>query len=381
MKSLKSPLILAAFVLLALADKLHAQESSFSNFYNYNTQLFNPAFSGLKGNRVAATHRSLWMNIPGAPKINAVMADGFFTDKAGWGAAITDESFGIFKVNNFSGSFSYRMPLSPESSLSVGFSGFFQNTNILFNDIIAKSQEDPILLNGQLQGHIYNIGAGLVYQFKDLQIGLAIPRALAPTVEYSGNEVPVKMLHDRQVNTMAFYRIKTNNEKLSIKPSMMAQYDISNNNPLLIDGSVMLDYEGVGWAGVFVRNNAVIGLNLAFIAKEKLCIGYAFSFYTGQIKTYTGFNHEFLIGYKINDRKPSTIRVKGPKDPLDKIKDINELKRIMEYKERQIIIKIDEFYSSETKDKEKAKEEIEKIQKEIEEYRKQVNFHMDRLQK
>jgi type IX secretion system PorP/SprF family membrane protein len=379
-KSALKILCFSLFYAFGGSNKIQAQEQSFSNFYFYNPQIFNPAFAGAQGNRISATNQTHWYSVPGAPKFSTVMADGFFDKKVGWGAALTDDVQGIFKQNNFSAALSYKMQLSHNAALSIGFSGFFQHSNIRFNSIIVTNPDDPILRGGDFRGNIFNMGTGLAYQFNNLQIGISIPKVMAPTTVFNNGEGTINMLQNRQINGIGLYHINTGNERISLKPSIMFQYE-KPENPFLLDAGLRVDYDGAGYVGLFIRNNSTIGLSLGIVARDKLSIAYAFSSYATQFKEYPGYNHEFLLGYKLSSRKKIEPKEKKEVDPTSKIKDVEELNRLLRLKEMEIVKMVDAFYSDENIDKESAKKEIEKIQQEIDAYRKQLNFYLERIKK
>ena len=271
--------------------------------------LYNPSMVGFKEDVNAyLIHKSMWKDIPGAPVTSAVTIDGPIREKnIGLGVSLFNDVTDITQRMGFNTAYSYRLAVNDNSNFRFGLSLGVLDNKIDFSRIVVKNMNDPFLFNQTRHKITLDATAGVMYIWKDLQVGVAVPQLFANKLKYTGsNESSAYYTLTRHYTGSVKYTYPINKEKgMSISPLVMVRY--AKNSPFQYDINAIFDWEKIGWAGLTYRSNYAVGMNIGLRLNKTLCAGYAYDLVIGPIKTYSGGAHEIMLGYTFGKKEEPKI--------------------------------------------------------------------------
>jgi type IX secretion system PorP/SprF family membrane protein len=168
--------LLLSFLLFAFGTaQVKAQLDPLSAQYFNNQYLGNPAFAGaVQGLNLYGAYRTLWNTVPGAPLSQNITADYGF-DKVGVGFSLKNESAGLQRELQISGTYAYHLKLDNlgrqlHFGASIGISGeSLQSANIvgdLSDPSIGLYQQRKSYLDGDV---------GVAFTSDHLNLQVAVP--------------------------------------------------------------------------------------------------------------------------------------------------------------------------------------------------------------
>src|SRR6478609_3558703 len=156
-----------------------AQQRPVQSLYMFDPILMNPAYAGSAVQLSAtAIYRNQWVNLDGAPKtLTASVHSGFLKSKMVLGVIFANDQIGIHNDASFYGIYSYKIKLTPTSTISFGLQGGFNNLKSDYNKLNLKNQGDPNL-SGVVTKFNPNVGTGLYYRNKAFYVSLSVPQLI-----------------------------------------------------------------------------------------------------------------------------------------------------------------------------------------------------------
>jgi type IX secretion system PorP/SprF family membrane protein len=131
------------FILCLITSLGFCQDPQFSQYYSAPLFL-NPAMTGATDcYRVGVNARSQWTGLPGAFNTAAVYADMNYSDlRSGFGVMALHDEIGTPKLtsNEFSGFYSYEVPVTSQFNVRFGLEGTYVNRNIGYSKLIFEDQ-------------------------------------------------------------------------------------------------------------------------------------------------------------------------------------------------------------------------------------------------
>jgi len=312
------------YLIISILDA-QAQQLPIDNQYMVNKFAWSPAFAGMNENIEAFVgYRHNWVGIQGAPVSKMFNINGPLTKGSGFGLAIVSENTGNFNHFHADLSFAYHVELSNYSSISFALSGKVYRNQIDLTRV-ETAVLDPVLENSEvLTGTTFNAAAGVVYNWDNLYVGVAMPRILGTAIQYGDGEgqtfTTAMQFLGHASYTYAF------NRRMEIEP--LAIVRMTANNQLLYEGSLLFKVDKSVWFGAGYRKGNVISIAAGAAVTNIAVINYSYEFGMGS-NTIAGLSsgtHEITIGFLIKaprrasrhqssftqGRKRKTIRRKNP---------------------------------------------------------------------
>jgi type IX secretion system PorP/SprF family membrane protein len=294
MKKLNIIMVLLACLLSASAQQLHI-----SSFYDLQGLLHNPAVAGTQGkNIVAATYRTQWSGISGAPKTQAIFGSFNLTKfNAGIGGYIFNDVTGPTSRRGVNLDLAKHIVLNEDAVFSLGIETKLQQYAIDKNKLTAALGSDPVLGTSENKMK-FDAGFGIAYVGKKLQIGASVSQLVQSKLQfYSGN-----LNRSQEARLYRHYFLHANYKwsdgTTKVIPNFLATY--LPNAPFEFQGGVNIEHNNVFWWGVGYRLKQSFMLNAGLILNNKVRIGYAFDAYQTPLSTFeNGFNaHEIGLRYE-----------------------------------------------------------------------------------
>lgn len=160
------------FSLVAIHDTF-AQLNPLKSQYFLNSFLFNPSQAGAGDKGMVSTGiSSQWNRIAGAPEILSLTLESPLTERMGIGAYVVNDKSGLINRTVVMGSYSYKVPVSANSSLRFGLSLGYLNDKMNVDGAVSRNiSSDPAIFNYNSQHEtLLKAGFGATYVYDKLEI-------------------------------------------------------------------------------------------------------------------------------------------------------------------------------------------------------------------
>ena len=304
LKQLYTILVLVALPLMTAQAQ---QEPSFAHYWAMEPS-FNPAAAGKEDViNVAGSYDMTLTGFENNPRTMYVGADmPFYLLRAyhGVGLQLMNDQIGLFSHQRLGIQYNYKFRLLG-GRLSVGAQFIMLSEKFKGSGLDLIDTDDPAFTKSDVSGVALDFGAGLFYQHRNWYAGVSALHLTAPSVELGDRSI---LNIDRVYYLTGGYNIKLKNPFLTIHPSVLAQYDgavyrvdVTARVKYTHDNKML--YAGVAYSPTN-SVTALIGGNF-----HGICLGYAYEYYTSQLKFGNG-GHELFVGYqtKINLHKKGRNR-------------------------------------------------------------------------
>ncbi len=310
-KSIYSKLVLLACATVLLpvgeAGRCFAQQIGMYGHYFYKPLVYNPAFTGVIDDdntnaNALLISRSQWANFKGAPQLTIFTADGNILDKkVGLGLSLISDRKGITNRTGGNVYYSYRVALNKDMHLYLGASLGVADQSIDFSKALVESPSDPTLYTDAQHKMAFDANAGLLFTWKDLKAGAAIPQLFANKLK-SVNYVDSTNIHAyytyvRHYMISAQYKYFIVKEKgISVIPFALIRF--VPKAPFQYDVNVNFDWENKFWVGAAYKSKYAIAANVGFCLHKQLNVGYSYDIIMGNLGKYSGVSHEIMVNFK-----------------------------------------------------------------------------------
>lgn len=286
----KTTTILFAFSLSFYA----AGQDLSADYYSYVMNMYNlnPAYTGKdKGISGILNARNQVMGFSDAPKnVMAGIRSGINSNQGIGGRLIADDraAFSLVKAD---ATYSYMAAITDNHHVTFGVSAGFLNKNFTINKVEnyqQLDQTDPTLSAGYFNATRFIAGAGLLYNWKNLEVGFASPHIVQATEPFN------------QYFMGSVSYAKKINESFVVTPWLVYQNIpvIKNLAGFYCKGS----WKEKVWvqAGYHTSNtiNAATGFNF-----EKFGVGYSFQFANKALKNISSGSHQVAIFFNLTTTK------------------------------------------------------------------------------
>ncbi len=277
-----------------------------NNQFIYNKYSLNPAYAGYEECFEGYfTSRQNWSGFENAPRTSIVSVNGPVCGGSGIGGYITNDQYGIFQNTRSMLTYGYHIKLGQNQKLHFGLSAGLLHSNINYSAISNRnnnnnngnSVNDPVIFtDGRSDEWAFDAAFGIVYQYKNWNVGMAFPSIL---------EVQVR----NASNSMKFYasNIFNINKNLQIEPSIVV--DMPDKNSVLFDISAVAVIQKQVRLGLQFSKWGTFGIAAGFLF-NRYSLGYSYEFSTtGPLGNSSG-SHEITLGVilgkssKINNKIP-----------------------------------------------------------------------------
>lgn len=306
-------LFITAIAAGAFALYASAQQLPFYSQYAFNPFIYNPAMTGITGDVNAfLTHRQQWTKIPGSPVTNAFTVDGFMDkNNTGLGLAIFNDVQDINERLGIYASYAYRLKINDDQQIRFGLSAGFLDNRIDFSRAVVKDAADPMLFAQIQRRSVLDATAGIMYSWKDLRVGIAVPQVVGSKVQFSTFDTRAYYQLNRHfLGTVGYKYVINEEQQIAIEPLAMVRW--MPNTPLQYDVNVMASWRNMIWLGATYRSNYAVGANIRLKLFDNLSAGYAYDFIITPLGTSAGISHEFMLGYKFGAMSSGTTTTTGP---------------------------------------------------------------------
>jgi len=269
--------------------------------YNFNTQIFNPAYAGTwKSLGFLVLGRNQWVGMDGAPQTYTFsIQSNTKNDKVGLGLNMVSDRIGMEKRFSLFGDYSYGIHVSENSVLRLGLKFGVSNYQNNLSEYIQFPGEPDHTLQGDIDDHyLPNFGVGTFLQSDKYYIGFSIPKILKNTIDNNYNNLTQNEI--RNLFLIAGYVFNLS-DYLQFKPTFLTKAAIGESVQFDFTANFLLG-EKV-WLGAMYRTGDAFGLIAQWIFDKKLRIGYSFDFTTSELQNFNNGTHEVMVSYEIKTKR------------------------------------------------------------------------------
>ncbi len=289
-------------VLVVSGGILSGQQDPVLSHYMFNTQTYNPGYSGMSGMITAtALTRQQWVGFPGAPStmiFNINTPFNLFGLSSGAGLLVGADQYGFSNDISVNLSYSYLIPIG-SGTLGAGFSAGVLNKAlkpewfIPSGPVHTPPSGDPLIPENDESLVALDISAGVYYEGLNYYAGLSVTHVNQPKIKYSETATYVS----REYHFTAGYYFQLPSPAFEIIPSV---YLVNDGATTQYVGTAMVRYNKKVWGGVSYRaGDAVTGF-AGIELYNGLKIGYGYDFPVSEIRKGTSGSHEFVVSYSFD---------------------------------------------------------------------------------
>ena len=292
MKKLSSIILMLACFTTASAQQLHI-----SSFYDLQGLLHNPSMAGTQPkNLVAATYRSQWNGLSGAPKTQAVFASVNLPKfGAGIGGYIFNDATGPTSRRGINLDLAKHIKISETAKFSLGVETKIQQYAIDRGKLSSALGSDPVLGSSENKMK-FDAGFGIAYVSEKLEIGASVSQLVQSKLQfYSGN-----LNRSQEARLYRHYFLhgnyKWNDGTTKVIPNFLLTY--LPNAPMELQAGVNIEHNNVFWWGAGFRLKQSFMLNAGVILKNNVRIGYAYDAYQTPLSDFESGSNAHEIGLR-----------------------------------------------------------------------------------
>jgi type IX secretion system PorP/SprF family membrane protein len=261
-----------------------------------NKYAISPAYAGFSANsELFGSYRQDMTGVPDAPKGQFLSYNAPLYKNSSYGAYITSRSMGGFDFFTTGLSYAFGFKISENNQLFLGTTIEYGENKFQLGNATIAATSDPFLISSKnLKTSFLNAGFGIVYMFKNLQIGAALPTLRSVNFKSASNisiynsdfiirlhgSYLIPLTHSFDIETMGVFERYTNKSSSYICASI-------------------LKYKHFIWLGANVKSESVFGFMIGINPLKKISINYLFEISNSGLVNNSSGNHEITIGILI----------------------------------------------------------------------------------
>ncbi len=325
-------------VFLAALNGLYAQDAPVlaftppaQNNLKYNRFLLNPTFSFVREDNtyVALYHRNQWVQYDDSPKVYMLDYTGKFTDKAGFGFGIYQQTMGV--ITSFGGiaNYAYNVKFKQKFDITIGFNVAYYNSGVNKNRTVT-AEPDPLVM-AMRTNSLVSIKPGINVGYKQFDFGFYAEnlidydfKSAGMSKEYTNKAYSAHLMYTHQM--VALKDLFQDSEfRLMLRGKTSELYGFG------LGGSLLVNFPRIGWVQAGTDDYYGIAIGAGFHFTKKLSLGYTYERITKEGLVNLGPSHEITMVFCIKDRdlarkKMLEEQAKKPKDTLAELEEAIELK-------------------------------------------------------
>ena len=291
-------ILLIAFI-SCLTDIVLSQNLPAFRQFNLNPFLFNPAFNAIDNyTEVSLIHRQQWVNIEDAPVASGIAAQLAFYSRASMGLSIVTQESVALRNTLAKTIFAYRIPVAKDQTLSFGLT-----LGVGYNDLDLEGADysnDPAILNASDNKAYADASFGLVYTFKGLKFGFALPRL------FGQSYISPQKLADNELSQLLnqlyslSYKFEVSPDLIYIEPYFF--YRLARDNQNSWEAATLIYLKERIWTGASYHNTQGVAFFLG-MAINKFRFGYSYELPPTAGEFTSTSSHELQLNLRIGEQK------------------------------------------------------------------------------
>jgi type IX secretion system PorP/SprF family membrane protein len=295
-------LLFMIFLFHAGFDAKAQQEPLFTQYY-FNTQTYNPAYTGTWDNlgfMVLGRHQ--WIGMEGAPRTYTFsLQTPTKFDNVALGFNILSDRAGLEKRLMLNADYSYRLMINRNASLRLGIKAGVTSYSNNFAEYTGYPGDpaDPAFMGEAEIRMMPNFGVGAYLSSREYYLGLSVPKLLKSDFRQNFNNYSTwaEIRHLFLTGGMVFEL----SDDVKLKPTFLSRF-VWGAQPV-VDLSANFLLRDKIWLGANWRTGDSFGMIAQWIFDNQLRIGYGVDFATNKLRTVHSGTHEVMVSYEIGIKR------------------------------------------------------------------------------
>ena len=287
-------IIAITFALLITNNKAEAQQDPNFTLYNFNMNIINPAFAGIKDSpELNLVYRSQYLGIDDAPRTISMAYSKPMGKNLGLGISVINDRVFVLTETDIAIDVSYRLQVGEETNLYFGIKAGGGFTNIDLTRAF-NGGSDPLFQENQ---DFFNphIGAGLNIQNKHFYISVSTPNFLRGERYIKQANIPSAAVDQSHFYLGGGYNFFLNSN-LTLTPRVMIR--TVEGAPTSYDLGASLEIQEKFTAGSNYRVDEMVSIYGLFTVIDKLKLGAAYDITTSSEFINDDGSLEFILKYQ-----------------------------------------------------------------------------------
>lgn len=287
--------ILAIFLVLFITNETKAQQDPNFTLYNFNMNIINPAFAGIKETpELNLVYRNQFLGIEDSPRTISLAYSRGLGKNLGIGISVINDQVYVLDQTDVAIDISYKLKMNEETNLYFGMKAGGGFTNIDLTKV-STSQTDALFTQNQSFFNAH-IGAGINIQNPKFYISISSPNFLkGKRYEKQGN-TPSAAINNAHFYLGGGYHIGLS-DKLILTPRFMMRS--VKGAPSSYDAGASLEINKKITFGSNLRINETASIYGLIKVIEKLNLGFAYDITTNDIaNTNDNGSLELILKYQ-----------------------------------------------------------------------------------
>lgn len=289
---------------------LSAQGDPHYSMYMFNKLAINPAYAGSKDAMTFTGHyRNQWQGINGAPKTFTFTGHApFFKNRVGAGATIINDKIGMMNRTYVDMSYSYRMKMSDEITMSIGLQGQLDFGRIDWSKVDALDSGDNRFETGRETRINPNFGLGAYLQHEKYYLGVSVPRVLKTSIYDKDERAQLVSINSLRSYYFMGGFITRLSEKVKFQPGALVT--INPNAPFEFDLNASVVFMDAFWVGASYRLGDSFDMIFQYRFNQQLKAAVAADLTLTELQNYSAGSFELMLEYTLlrSDSKYNNIR-------------------------------------------------------------------------
>lgn len=302
MKKINLLIVVLGVVFMHQSALLKAQQDPMYTMYMWNTQIFNPAYSGSR--EVFSTMvlaREQWTGLDGAPSTKMLtLSSPLLVNSVALGLNVVNDQLGPANNTGIYGDFAYRLKTTDKAKLSFAVRA---GADLYSADLAGLDNTDPLdpaFNQNVASSTLANFGAGVYYYSPRGYVGLSVPKLLNTEQNSGNNIVALRQELDETKRHYFFtagyvFSLSADSTSVMFRPSLIVRG--VEGGPANFDFSANFLIKQKLWIGAAYRYEESFAGILSFQFNPHLRAGYSYDFVTSGLSSYNNGTHEFMLGY------------------------------------------------------------------------------------
>jgi len=331
MNRLLYKILLANTLIVGVSGMALGQDAATFSQFLQNPFQFNPSYAAHQGHAEANIfYRKQWLGIENAPEVGAFNIQAPVGRNVSLGFTVVSNKTILLNTNSALATFGYRVRLGYYHHLNFGVSGGIALNNFDL-DAVANTN-DPVLMNVVQKSKYFTGQFGVNYQFKNFNIGFALPNLLdsKPNSLNDFQDVEFKPFNNK------FGSISYNFNVSDIQLSPTVIYRALDNGQDQWEGMLLATYRGFLWVGASYRDGYGITGLIGVRLKNNYKVGYAYEHPTSSISQASSGSHEIYLGARFGKRNREEEYILG-KQTKDSLAQVAASQKEVDSQETQVV--------------------------------------------
>lgn len=277
-----------------------AQQIGQFSQYMLTDYIINPAFAGSRDYfDVRSINRYQWAGLQDAPRTFNLSVNGpLRNENMGLGGSLFTDVAGPTRRTGLQFSYAYHLRVGTTGRLGFSLSAGLLQFGIDASRLKLIDQNDPALFTTLRSKTLFDAKLGILYHTPDWFIGFTAPQLLQNRADLFATGNQLARLEDHYL-LMGGYTFDLGND-IVIKPTFLLKY--VHPAPLAFDLSARAIWRETVHAGLSYRHKEAIALMAGYEFRQTISVSYAYDITTSNLKNYSTGTHEFVLGFRFNQK-------------------------------------------------------------------------------